>query len=464
VVVQAGVDDLPHLIRVTIVNNCIGIRRETIDETERRAPLTPAQVERLVEDYGVSVVVEPSPLRVFPDAEYAAAGATLSDDLLHCNVVFGVKEIPIERIRAGGAYCYFSHTIKAQRYNMPMLAHIVEVGATLIDYELVTSESGKRLIFFGDFAGYAGMIDTLWALGRRLEWEGLTTPFADLEPAWRYRSLADAETALVEVGQRIQREGLPAEITPLVCLFTGRGRVSKGAQRIFGRLPAVRLQPEEIVSFVQSGKWSERAVYGAELVKRDLYRAVSAEALNAPGEFDPSDFSTAPEHYAERLTEYLDCATLLVNGIFWSPRFPRLITREYARRRWSGGDQPRLRVIGDITCDVGGSIELTVKATDATNPVFVYEPVADTVVDGWAGDGPVILAVDKLPAELPREASQSFGEGLAPFIPTLARADFSADLESLDIPLSLRRAVIAHRGELTGNFRYLNNDLLHDES
>jgi alpha-aminoadipic semialdehyde synthase len=446
------------------VNNCIGIRRETIDETERRVPLTPPQVQRLVEDYGISVVVEPSPLRVFPDTDYAAAGATVSDDLSRCNIVFGVKEIPIERMRAGGVYCYFSHTIKAQRYNMPMLGHIVDIGATLIDYELVTSESGRRLIFFGDFAGYAGMIDTLWALGQRLKWEGLSTPFADLKPAWRYPSLADAETAIVEVGQRIQREGLPAEITPLVCLFTGRGRVSKGAQRIFGRLPAVRLQPDEIVSFVESGNYSARAVYGAELIKPDLYRAVSDEALNAPGEWDPSDFSSAPEHYAERLTEYLDCATLLVNGIFWSPHFPRLITREYARRHWGGGEQPRLRVIGDITCDICGSIELTVKSTDARNPVFVYEPASDRIVDGWAGDGPVILAVDKLPAELPRESSQSFGEGLAPFIPTLARADFSADLESLDIPLSLRRAVIAHRGELTEHFRYLNNYLLHNES
>jgi alpha-aminoadipic semialdehyde synthase len=440
------------------VRNSIGIRRETIDETERRAPLTPAQVRRLVDDYGLSVVVEPSPVRIFTDEEYTAAGASLSDDLTDCNVVFGVKEIPIEQIRPGGVYCYFSHTVKAQRYNMPMLGHIVESGATLLDYELVTNESGKRLIFFGDFAGFAGMIDSLWALGRRLEWEGLRTPFADITPAWRYKSFAHAETAIVEVGQRIQREGLPEEIAPFICLFTGRGHVSRGAQRVFGRLPAVRLQPEEVVDFATSGNHSNKVVYGAELLKPHLYHPLTDEARS--GGFDPKDFTSAPEHYAERLTEYIDHATVLINGIFWSPRFPRLLTHEYMRNRWSRGDTPRLRVVGDITCDICGSIEFTSKSTTLDNPVFVYEPVTRRVRDGWEGEGPVVLAVDKLPAELPLEASQSFGEGLVPFVPALARADFSLPHAELDIPVPFKRAVIAHRGKLTEHFRYLNNYLL----
>ena len=121
------------------MRHTIGIRRETIDATERRAPLTPAQVRKLVGDYGTDFVVEPSPLRVFPDDDYAAAGATISTDLSGCNVVFGVKEIPVEQIQPGKAYCFFSHTIKAQSYNMPMLKHIVDVGATLLDYELVAT-------------------------------------------------------------------------------------------------------------------------------------------------------------------------------------------------------------------------------------------------------------------------------------------------------------------------------------
>ena len=132
------------------MKNVVGIRRENVDATERRAPLSPEQVGELVSRHGLRVVVEPSPRRVFTDDEYAAAGAEISSDLGECNAVFGVKEIPVADIRPEGAYCYFSHTIKAQRYNMPMLAHIVDVRATLLDYELVTNESGRRIIFFGD--------------------------------------------------------------------------------------------------------------------------------------------------------------------------------------------------------------------------------------------------------------------------------------------------------------------------
>jgi alpha-aminoadipic semialdehyde synthase len=217
-----------------------------------------------------------------------------------------------------------------------------------------------------------------------------------------------------------------------------------------------------VVPFAASGRASGRAVYGVELTKPDLYRPVSEEA-RAAREFDPTIFAAAPEHYVERLTEYIDCATMLINGIFWSPRFPRLVTRDFASKHWGAGRRPRLRVIGDISCDIGGSIELTVKATSSAEPVYVFEPATGRVRDGWQGDGPVVLAVDKLPAELPREASHSFGEGLVPFIPALASADFTAEHEELDIPLPLKRAVIAHRGKLTEHFRYLNHYLI-DES
>lgn len=430
----------------------VGIRRETIDATERRAPLTPAQVRRLVGSYETDFVVEPSPLRVFPDEDYAAAGAALSPDLSDCNVVFGVKEIPVDHIRPAGAYCFFSHTIKAQSYNMPMLKHIVDVDATLLDYELVTTAAGKRLIFFGNYAGYAGMIDALWALGRRLESEGLRTPFSAIKRARDYESLTDAETAIVEVGQCIQREGLPPEITPFVCLFTGRGNVAKGAQRVYGRLPAVRLQPEEVIAFATSGEYSNRVVYGAELLKQHLYRRRDG------GAFDVEDFSEFPERYEGRLTAYFDHMTMLVNGIYWAPRSPRLLTREFMRERYRAG-RPRLRVVGDITCDIEGSIEFTVRATTSDNPVFVYEPGAERVVEGWEGDGPVVLAVDKLPAELPRESTQTFGEFLAPFIPSLARADFRRGFDKLEIPMPFKRAVIVHRGELTERFRYLERHL-----
>jgi alpha-aminoadipic semialdehyde synthase len=153
---------------------------------------------------------------------------------------------------------------------------------------------------------------------------------------------------------------------------------------------------------------------------------------------------------------------VVVNGIYWEPRFPRLVTAGEVRSLYAGGASPRLRVIGDITCDIGGSVEVTVKETNLTEPVFVYDPASGKIADGWQGRGPVVMAVDKLPAELPREATEFFGDALEPFVPRLSGADFSLPADRLDVPAEFRRALIAHRGELTPEFSYLY-DCLHGE-
>jgi len=441
------------------MNNTIGLRRETVDDSERRAPLTPTQVRELIRGHGVRVIVEPSGQRIFSDDEYRAAGAEISSDLDPCNIVLGVKEIPVEHIRPGGVYCFFSHTVKAQRYNMPMLAHIVEVRATLIDYELVTSEAGRRLIYFGNYAGYAGMIDSLWALGKRLAWEGISNPFEEIRPAWQYERLADAEAVVAEAGERIREDGLPEAISPLVCVFTGRGRVSRGAQELFGFLPAVRVAPDKIAQLRERGAYSSHAVYGCELRKPDLYAR-----CDGSGGFDADAFQADPSSWKGVLHEYVKAATLIINGIFWSPRYPRLLTREFMRALYADTADRTLRVIGDITCDIEGAIEFTVKATTSEDPVYVYEPLTGRVIDGWEGDGPVVLAVDRLPSELPREASQAFGEGLLPFVADLAGTDFTRPAGELELPAPFRKALIAHRGTLTENFRYLNNYLLRGDT
>ncbi|RMF75593.1 MAG: hypothetical protein D6738_03475, partial [Acidobacteria bacterium] len=180
----------------------LGIRREDKNDWEARAPLTPAQAGRLVSG-GIPVAVQRSSQRCFPDEAYARAGARLVDAMDACPVVLGVKEIPVEQLLGGRTYVYFSHTIKGQPYNMPMLRHILDVGASLLDYECVTDERGRRLIAFGRQAGQAGMIDSLWALGRRLEAEGCVTPLAELRPAWRYGSLEAALEAVARAGRRL---------------------------------------------------------------------------------------------------------------------------------------------------------------------------------------------------------------------------------------------------------------------
>jgi alanine dehydrogenase len=430
--------------------NLIGIRRETKDRTQRRAPLSPDQVRRLIEEHRLTVVVEPWDQRIFGEDAYRRAGAHISTDLSSCNIVFGVKEIAPEFMMDDAVYCFFSHTIKGQSYNMPMLKRILEGRITLFDYELVKDENEKRLVFFGDYAGYAGMIDVFWAFGRRLAWEGVESPFAEIRYATSYDRLSDAEQALQDVAGRIRGAGLPSQLVPLITAFTGYGHVSRAAQRLHDLLPSRTIAASDLPAFMKSGNFSDRLVYKVEFSKADLYAQ-----RDSVTPFHIDKFNDHPERFVGIFERAVPYCTLIVNGIYWEPRFPRLLTKAFARRLYNTDSPPRLRVIGDITCDIDGSIELTVKETDAENPVYVYEPESDTVRDGWEGRGPVVLAVDKLPTELPLESSEEFGRALLPFVPHLARAEYRLPADRVVIPDEFRRAMIVHRGTLTPPFSYL---------
>src|SRR6185295_18828131 len=224
----------------------IGIRREDKNEWERRVPLTPDHVAELVEQHGVAVHVQPSSIRAFPDKDYRSAGAEVDERLAAPRVILGVKEIPSELLLPGRTYLFFSHTSKGQAYNMPMLQRILELGSTLVDYEHVLDERGRRLIFFGRYAGHAGMIDALWALGRRLAAEGISTPFERVRLAHDYSSLDEAASHIARIGESLRHTGVPAGLHPLIVGFTGSGNVSRGALEIFDRLPHVEVDAEEL--------------------------------------------------------------------------------------------------------------------------------------------------------------------------------------------------------------------------
>ncbi|MDT8324124.1 MAG: bifunctional lysine ketoglutarate reductase /saccharopine dehydrogenase family protein [Bacteroidota bacterium] len=432
------------------MKNVIGIRRETKDPTQQRVPLSPEQVGRLVREHGLRVLVQSMPKRIFPDEDYVAAGAELSEDLSPANIVFGVKEIDTRYMQPDMAYMFFSHTIKGQPYNMAMLRHMIDHGMTLFDYELIKNDSGQRLVFFGNFAGYAGMIDSMWAMGRRLESEGYDTPLRRIHYATQYGMLSDAETAFREVGERIRVDGLPADLLPFVCGFTGYGNVSRGAQHLYDLLPVEAIAAKDLADFYARGEFSDRVVYKVEFREEDMFAPRQGGA-----DFILQEFYDHPERYESVFEQYLPFLSLMVNGIYWEPRYPRLVTIDAARRLWSAERPPRLRVIGDVTCDIDGSVQLTVKETNALNPVFVYEARSGAVRDGWEGEGPVILAVDKLPTELPREASAAFGTSLFPFVPHLAAVDLSRPFDALALPAALRDSIVAHKGQLTPAFAYL---------
>jgi alpha-aminoadipic semialdehyde synthase len=431
----------------------IGIRLEDKNDWERRAPLTPEAVRRLVSD-GVDVHVERFSRRAFPDGDYAGAGATLSDDVRDCGVVLGIKEMPARYFRPDGAYVFFSHTIKGQPHNMEMLQTLVERRCTLLDYELIRDGTGRRLIFFGRYAGLAGMIDTLWTLGRRLEALGLATPFGELKPAHEYPDLSTAKNAVARVGRRIADGGLPERLRPLVVGFTGYGNVSRGAQEVFDLLPHVEVGPSRLGGHVEGGDPPGNHLLKVVYREEDL-----VEPADPSRPFELQDYYAHGEAYRSRFGPHLDWLTVLVNGIYWAPQYPKLADANQLRGLFSGREAPRLLVVGDITCDVDGSLACTVRDTEPGDPVYIYDPATRGVTSGFEGPGLAVMAVSNLPCELPREASETFSEALLPFIPGLARADLAGSLDAAGLPDPLRRAVILWRGEFAPEFRYMSEFL-----
>jgi len=436
----------------------IGIRQEDKNRWERRAPLIPEDVQELREKYNIEICLQPSAIRAFPDQDYIQAGARVEEDLSACPVILGIKEMPLEFFELGKAYVFFSHTIKGQPYNMPMLKRILEQGCTLIDYERITDEKGRRLIFFGRHAGLAGMIDSLWALGKRLNWEGIENPFSAIQQTVHYKSLKEAQEAVARVGERIAAEGLPEPITPLIVGLAGYGNVSQGAQEILDLLPFQELSPEELPTVAKGTD------YGKLIYKVIFKEEQMVEPRSPQDRFELQDYYDHPEKYRAKFEGYLPYLTVLMNCIYWNRQYPRLVTKGYLKQLYGdaqmkGTERPRLRVIGDISCDIEGAIECTLRATNPGNPVFVYDPFKEEATDSVAGTGPVVLAVDNLPCELPRESSREFSRALKGFVPPLARADYSVPFEECDLPPEIRRAVIAYRGELTPNYRYLEKIL-----
>jgi alanine dehydrogenase len=427
----------------------IGIRHEDKSRWESRAPLTPAAVRRLIREEGVEFTIQSSPSRAFTDRQYAQAGATVAADLADCPIIMGVKEIPPEKFEESRAYVYFSHTIKGQPENMPMLRRLMDLRCHLIDYERITDAEGQRLVFFGRFAGLAGMIDTLWAFGRRLEHESIDSPFAAIRPAHEYKDLEHARREIRAVGKVISDDGLPPELRPFVCGFAGYGQVSQGAQEIFDLLPFEEIAPADLEDVRPAPNVCYKVVFCEDHM---------VERVDGSAPFELQEYYEHPDRYRAAFFAHAAHLSILLNCIYWDPRYPRMITREQFGELYGGG-QPRLRVIGDITCDIDGSLACTTRATEPSSPVYVYEPATGVTRDGVAGRGPVVLAVDFLPCELPVDASEAFSEALLPFIGPLARADCSGPLADSGLPEELVRATIVYQGALTEPYQYLEEYL-----
>ena len=435
------------------MNNKIGIRHEDKYLMERRVAIIPRHAKKLIGEQGLEILVEDSPKRIFTNQEFEDAGAKIVDDVREAPVIFGVKEMPVEYFENNKTYIFFSHVIKGQSYNMPMLKKMMEKKVNLIDYEKVADELGRRLIFFGRFAGLAGMINSLWSLGQRLKIQGIETPFRQIKQSHHYNSLEEARQVISKVGQEIIEHGLPDELTPLTIGFTGYGNVSNGAQEIAALLPVKEITPEELLALNKHDKLPNNVLYKVVFKEWDISKPKDAQT-----EFDLNHYYTHPEMYINDFEQYIPNLTILMNCMYWDDRYPRIVTKNYLEKLFSGG-HPKLTVIGDVTCDPDGSIECTHKGTEIEDPVFVYDPFTRKPQMGFEGTGLLIMAVDILPSELPRESSIAFSDALFNYIKPIAIADYSKDFNSLDLPNPIKKAMILHKGELTPDYKYIEKYL-----
>jgi len=434
------------------MNNIIAIRHEDKYLMERRAAITPKHAKLLIEK-GLKILVESSPKRVFQDKEYSDVGAIITNDISSSPVVFGVKEMPMDIFEENKTYIFFSHTIKGQEYNIPLLRRMIEKKINLIEYEKVADDQKRRLIFFGRFAGLAGMINSLWSFGLRMKEQGIETPFLSLKQSHKYDSLEEAKKDIKAVGEEIKKNGIPKQLEPIVIGITGYGNVAKGAMEIADLLPIIEVTPEELNNLKESEHYSNHTIYRVTFKENHISRLKSGDTA-----FDLQDYYKHPEKYENNFEQYIPYLTILMNCMYWDDNYPRIITKEFLKELYAKGE-PKLKVIGDVTCDPDGSIEATHKGTEIEDPIFVYNPKTDIPTMGYTGDGLLIMSVDILPSELPKNASDAFGDALLNFVEDIAKCDYSADFDSLQLPAPIKRAMILHNGNFTPDFKYMEEFL-----
>ncbi len=427
----------------------VGIRYEDKYIMERRVALVPDHISYLI-GKGLEFEVVKSEKRIFSDNEFRNAGATIVDKISDASVIVGVKEMPIGFFEEGKTYIFFSHTIKGQTYNMPLLKKMMAKKVNLIDYERIVDEENKRLIFFGRFAGLAGMINSLWSAGQRWKEKGIITPFLDIQQTHNYNSLQEAKEAVAKVAARIKEEGLPDGIKPIVIGITGYGHVSKGAQEILNMFNVQDVTPDDLHAlFSEKNIYNNNSIYKVIFKEKDL-----SEPLEKGMEFNLQEYYNHPELFKGKFEKYIQYLTILMNCMYWDDRYPRIVTKDFLNEYFKK-ENPKLIVIGDVTCDPDGSIECTHVGTAIEDPVFVYDPLTRKPTMGFKGNGVLVMAVDILPSELPRESSQTFSDALVKFMPEIASADFNVPTDNLKLPFPIKKALILHNGVLTPDYQYL---------
>lgn len=393
----------------------IGVLREEKSPPDKRVPLTPLICSELKRKYpNVQIVVQPSKIRCYSDEEYTAFGIDLQEDLSNCDILMGVKEVPPDKLIAGKKYFFFSHTIKKQAHNQKLMKALIEKRIQMIDYETLTDKNNNRIIGFGRYAGVVGAYNGILGYGLKYD-------LFRLKPANLCRDKAEME-------EELKRAKLPN----IKIVLTGGGRVANGAIETLSAMRIRKITPEEFLM----GSFRE-PVY-CQLNPRDY--------VERPNDhnFDLNDFFAHPEHFVSKFPPFTKHADLYISTHYWDPRAPKMFSDADMKAR-----DFKLSVIADVTCDIDGSVPTTIRASSIAQPFYGYNIVTGKEDLPFNKDTICIMAVDNLPCELPRDASDDFGKDLMErVLPHI----FGEDPEHI-----IRRASITKEGKLTTNFEYLSD-------
>jgi saccharopine dehydrogenase (NAD+, L-lysine-forming) len=394
----------------------IGLIREGKVPVDHRVALPPSHAAQVAKLYpGVEIVAQQSDVRCFSDGDYQNAGISVVESLEDCDIIFGVKEVPLPSLLAGKTYFFFSHTIKKQPYNRALLQDVLAKKITLVDYETLTNKSGMRVIAFGRWAGIVGAYNGIWTFGKRYN-------LFHLRRACECFDLEDLKSEFPAV-----------KLPPVKIILTGGGRVAKGAMEVLMGMGIRKVTPRQFLD---------------EHFDFPVFAQLNARNYNIKcdgADFSRDGFYRTPQLYEADFLQYTRTADILIASAFWDPKAPVLFTRKDIM-----GNDFKITVIADITCDIDGSIPSTKRPSTIDEPIYDYNPCDDRVESPFSDEANVtVMAVDNLPCELARDASASFGDQLLEnVLPSL----LSDDGDSI-----IRRATIATDGALTERFRYLQD-------
>lgn len=392
----------------------IGLIREGKVPADNRVALTPSQCKWLVKKFaGLTIKVQSCSSRCFSDAEYQRNGIPVVTDVSDCDVLMGIKEVPVQQLIPGKTYLFFSHTKKAQPHNQKLLQAIIERNITLIDFECLDHSDGQRIIGFGFFAGVVGAHNGIMVYGKR-------TGSFELERVYRQRSF-----------RRLIHAYFGLHIPNIKVAVTGSGRVAHGVLEVMNLMGIIEVEREEYCS-----RSFEYPVY-VQLKGSDLY------AHKETGGYNREDFHEQPQKYRSLFPQYLPHTDILLNGVYWDNNVPRLFEREDVQ-------QPdfRISVISDITDDEHGSVPINLGDQSIENPVYGVSKTTLEKTEPYADNSVDVVAVGNLPNELPRDASRYFGEQLIKYV----LPDLISGLSDI-----LDRATIVRGGKLTEKFAYLQD-------